>query len=387
MSIYTTPLQIGYFGGIMFAILFWYRSYKEERHSDLFLGFVIFFLAMQLQDYTFGFAGINVLWEEMNGFPRYFTLAFAPTVYFYLKAQVDRGFRFRFNDFVHFIPYFVYVILSIVIFAQGSKAVSEYYASPLSYWMGIIEKITIWTIYFYYFYKSLILYYNYRIWAQNQFSNQDTVSFKWLRNFIFLIIAGEIFKQLWYLADYIMNLDFEQDWWWHLFTVAIVLYVGIEGYAQSQPKELVFKGDTQSELKISEWIKNNPDFAISKQSVVKQEGMSDSDISYWKTRIESYMLNEKPYLDPDISLSDLAKRLKTNTSVLSAAINKNFGKNYNDFVNEYRVNEFIYQAGLNENKNLTLIAIAYDCGFNSKATFNRAVKKIKGISPSELVLV
>ena len=199
----------------MFAILFWYRSYKEERHSDLFLGFVIFFLAMQLQDYTFGFAGINVLWEEMNGFPRYFTLAFAPTVYFYLKAQVDRGFLFRLKDFVHFIPYLVYVILSILIFAQGSKAVSEYYVSPLSYWMGIIKRITIWTTYFYYFYKSLILYYNYRIWAQNQFSNQDTVSLKWLRNFIFLIIAGEIFKQLWYMADYIMNLDFEQDWWWH----------------------------------------------------------------------------------------------------------------------------------------------------------------------------
>jgi len=74
MSIFTTPLQIGYFMGLLFAVIFWYRSYTEERHSDLFLGFVVFFLAMSLQDYTFGFAGINYLWEELNGFPRYFSL-------------------------------------------------------------------------------------------------------------------------------------------------------------------------------------------------------------------------------------------------------------------------------------------------------------------------
>jgi hypothetical protein len=41
---------------------------------------------MEIQDYTFGFAGINILWEKFDGFPRYFSLAFAQTIYFYLKA-------------------------------------------------------------------------------------------------------------------------------------------------------------------------------------------------------------------------------------------------------------------------------------------------------------
>ena len=71
MSIYTTPLQFGYFLALLFAVLLWYRGWQEERLSDKFLGFVMFFLAMEIQDYTFGFAGINILWEKFDGFPRF----------------------------------------------------------------------------------------------------------------------------------------------------------------------------------------------------------------------------------------------------------------------------------------------------------------------------
>ncbi|MEZ4905955.1 MAG: helix-turn-helix domain-containing protein [Spirosomataceae bacterium] len=84
-------------------------------------------------------------------------------------------------------------------------------------------------------------------------------------------------------------------------------------------------------------------------------------------------------------MADLAQKLKTNPSVLSAAINQNFGKNFNDFVNEYRIEEFKKQIQLPENKKLTLLAIAFDCGFNSKATFNQAFKKLTGQSPKEFV--
>ena len=101
-----------------------------------------------------------------------------------------------------------------------------------------------------------------------------------------------------------------------------------------------------------------------------------------KSKIENVMVREKLYLEPELSLSDLAQKLKTNTSVLSAAINSNFGKNFNDFVNEYRVEEFKKQIKLSQNQNYTLLAIAFDCGFNSKATFNRAFKKFTGQSPS-----
>ena len=99
------------------------------------------------------------------------------------------------------------------------------------------------------------------------------------------------------------------------------------------------------------------------------------------------MLQDKLYLEPELSLSDLAVKLKTNTSVLSAAINSNFGKNFNDFVNEYRVEEFKKQIKLPENQHYTLLAVAFDCGFNSKATFNRAFKKFTGQAPKAMKIV
>jgi AraC-like DNA-binding protein len=89
------------------------------------------------------------------------------------------------------------------------------------------------------------------------------------------------------------------------------------------------------------------------------------------------------FLDPEISLSELAARLKTNNSLLSAAINQHFGKNFNDFINYYRVVAFQAAVKSPKNQHLTLLAIALDCGFNSKATFNRAYKKVTGNAPSE----
>ena len=390
MSILTTPLQIGYFIGLMFAIIFWYRSYKDERHSDLFLGFVMFFLAMTLQDYTFGFAGINYLWEEMNGFPRYFALAFAPTVWFYLRAQLNRRFRFTFRDSKHYLPYFLYLVFNLVVFFSGSENVQRFQSSDLSHVLGLLEKVGILLSYGYYFYQSLKIYHAYRLWTETQFSNQDTISFLWLRNFIYLIIAGEIFKWGWYFADYILNMKFEDDWWWHLFTVAITLYVGIVGFAQPQPLFLCFnekeelpKADPlQLPLETNESQDMNP---ISENVLSNSKGNVGVDYDQWQLKLSELMENEKPYLNPDLSLTELAKVLKTNTTILSAVINQRFGRNFNDFINAFRIEEFLKLSKHKDYRNFTILAIAYDCGFNSKATFNRAAKKIKNSSPSELI--
>lgn len=94
------------------------------------------------------------------------------------------------------------------------------------------------------------------------------------------------------------------------------------------------------------------------------------------------MDTKQPYLQPDLSLSDLANELKTNTSVLSQLINAGFNKNFNDFINGYRVAAYLEKAGTAQYQHLTLLAIAFECGFNSKTTFNRAFKKMTGKAPS-----
>jgi len=377
MSIYQTPLQFGYFLALLFAFLLGYRGWREERLSDKLLGFVMFFLAMEIQDYTFGFSGINYLWEDLDGFPRYFHLAFAPTIYFYLKAQINRDFRLKPSHLLHYVPYAIYFLVNFLVFIQGKSAIATFRSSGLSYWLGWLESISIWSSYIYYFYQSLRIYREYRRWAETQFSDTDVISFVWLRNFIYLIIAGEVFKFAWSVADRALgDLPFEQDWWWHLFTVTIICYVGISGYAQSQPKKLVFS--QQIFKKEQETIQE-----VTLRNEVNTPFMSN--YAEWKEKIERIFSEQKLFLEPELSLADLAQKLRTNPSVLSAAINQNFGKNFNDFVNEYRVEEFKKQIQLPENKKLTLLAVALDCGFNSKATFNRAFKKFTGQSPKEYI--
>jgi AraC-like DNA-binding protein len=77
--------------------------------------------------------------------------------------------------------------------------------------------------------------------------------------------------------------------------------------------------------------------------------------------------------------------LKTNASVLSKMINQGFNLNFNDFINYYRIEAVKEKIKNGEQKTQTLLGIAYDCGFNSKATFNRAFKKATNQSPKDWI--
>jgi YesN/AraC family two-component response regulator len=214
------------------------------------------------------------------------------------------------------------------------------------------------------------LYNQYRKWTKTQFSDIEAVSFKWFRNFLIVLITTFVIYLLKMVIDSIYNLDFKQDWWDNLVGVALIYYVSITGYAQAQPHTgLVFK---EEEHKVEN---------------LQKEKFNEDELENWKAKILKLMQDEKLYLQPELNLSDIANRLKTNISVLSGVVNNAFGKNFNDFVNEYRVREFQERIQLPENKNITLLGIAFDCGFNSKATFNRSFKKFTGKAPKEFLEV
>ena len=80
---------------------------------------------------------------------------------------------------------------------------------------------------------------------------------------------------------------------------------------------------------------------------------------------------------------EIAKKIETNIAIISKTVNQEFGVNFNDFVNNYRVEAVKNSFAKGEHKKFTLIGIAYDCGFNSKASFNRAFKKNTGKTPKE----
>lgn len=97
--------------------------------------------------------------------------------------------------------------------------------------------------------------------------------------------------------------------------------------------------------------------------------------------LKEIMAENKIYLNNDLSLIELAKILNIHQNHLSQVINEKENKNFYSYINTLRIEEFITQAQFPENKNLTLLAIAFECGFNSKSTFNKHFKIYTGTTP------
>jgi AraC-like DNA-binding protein len=97
------------------------------------------------------------------------------------------------------------------------------------------------------------------------------------------------------------------------------------------------------------------------------------------------MQQDKLYLNPELNLAQLADHVSLPQKTISEILNQHLHKNFNEFVNEYRINEILARIFLPESKKFTITSLAFDCGFNSQPTFQRAFKSIKGLSPSEFI--
>ncbi|MGW8313950.1 MAG: helix-turn-helix domain-containing protein [Bacteroidales bacterium] len=119
------------------------------------------------------------------------------------------------------------------------------------------------------------------------------------------------------------------------------------------------------------------------QNQAKDEASKSEKEAQISMALHEFFEDEKPYLNSRLSLKEVADALNTSENQLSHILNKQTGKNFFEFVNSYRVEEFKSMAMLPEYRNYTLISMAYDSGFNSKATFNRVFKHYTGQTPSE----
>ncbi len=119
--------------------------------------------------------------------------------------------------------------------------------------------------------------------------------------------------------------------------------------------------------KVWEEENNLPDEAPVSESVIAE--------------VERYMETEKPYLNAEIKIGDLADALSLPKHQLSRIINQGFQKNFFDFINGYRVQAFIRSRNDARLQHLNTLELAYRSGFNSKSAFNRAFLKETGQSP------
>jgi AraC-like DNA-binding protein len=372
LNIYTLLKVLAVLQGLIFTILLIRRAWIQERYSDYWLAALLFIFSAYLLRYVVDDMEPN---DDNNILKRVLPISYyviGVVIYFYLKCQLNARYRLSRRDLWHFSPVFVYIILSFIKTIQTYKHGSTW-ERPYIFQIMLVVFIVYRSIgTAIYWFLSWRLYQKYRLWLPTERSDMEGVKFKWFKNMLIVLgvmifsgIALNLFDNFIYTTP--LWIDTGQS----LLVAFGLYYISLVGFLQYQPQQLVYEEtdditDTQEA--------NTPSLLISK--------MSNEEFETWRHKILTVMQQERLYLNPELTLTDFAQRLETHSKLISAVINEAFQKNFNDFVNEYRVNVFKEKVNDPRLKHLTLLAIAFECGFNSKSTFNRAVKRITGKMPS-----
>ena len=113
--------------------------------------------------------------------------------------------------------------------------------------------------------------------------------------------------------------------------------------------------------------------------------LSPQEIAQYLSATVELLEKEELYLDPALSLKSLADDLGLHPNKLSWLLNEHIGKNFNEYINSYRLEAFKIKALESANSHLTLLGLAYESGFNSKTVFNTFFKKMEGVTPKAWV--
>lgn len=388
-NMYSVTLLILVLQGYVFSGLLFYRYFKYRSLSDICLAVLLLFQGHHCTAYIIGFMDWYDTFPttKINYFLFDLSLAIGPLIYFYFKGLTQPSFKFRKIDWLHFAPAISYFSYGIFVWLYDSntaiyptvqngpweKNISFIYVYPV---MAVVQRVSS----LIYLVLTTVLFINYRKKIKAFFSNTYKVELNWLGLFLGIYIILYIIHLSLGILDQYLELTWT-DYWWGFFAIALTVYiVGMKGYYTDLTKLHDFSIQDFDELEMVNSVVSEISTRQKKLSKEAEEELIL--INKNKERLTVYMTIEKPYLNPDLTLSELSKQFNFTPNYLSKVINSGFGKNFNEYINEHRVEAFKNRLQEGET-HLSLLGMAYECGFNSKATFNRTFKKMTGFTPSQ----
>lgn len=319
----------------------------SNRLLSAFLGIVIFHMVANLLIYQ-NIHVLNVLSTSL----RFLT---GPVLYWYTLTVIsEKKVRFGSREILHLIPFFWNLLfVSFGLFAPRILIVIGVNLSVIIYMYVAYQRV-----------KS------YQQMVEQTRSIDSKTSLQWLQYLFIVLSIITVF-------DVLNNMLFRADFWplMPMVSVEIVLlyYLVNSMVYKGLRQPTLFSGLSDEEYAIS----------IEKKEKYAASTVSGAELECYKRELEHLMERKKPYLDPDLTLNSLAKQMSVSTKVLSQVINAMFNKNFSEYINHYRVREFLQIFEESEDQKLTILEVLFDVGFNSKSSFYKAFKLITHQTPKE----
>lgn len=167
--------------------------------------------------------------------------------------------------------------------------------------------------------------------------------------------------------------------------IAISIALAFMGYIYYQRKRRAKQAKTVLPVQLPEKEPETVKPEKTTEEKYKTNKISAEECQRLTEKLETLMLRDKPYTNPELKIADLAAMLGRSAHTLSYLFNQHLNRNYYDYINDYRIEEFKCLINEDEYSKYTLGALAELCGFSSRASFFRYFKKATGITPNEYI--
>lgn len=356
--------QLVYFGYLqsLFLIFIYLFSSKHRKVFNQYLIVLVLVLIVGLTGRVLYLSGVFGKSFKLITISEFAILLFGTTVYLFTRSSLfDR--RFKSQDLIHYLPSLVYIVLIIVFFIIPPQEayIAKYKSGQLLQMsilfagVGLLFNITYWVL-------SCHLFFTFKKKLQDELSYVVKTQF-----FLNFLIAIGICLLCWVVVYLVsiygnkfMARTTRQALW--LSIAFIILFIAY--YSITEPE--LFK--LASVVKTKKYA---------------QSKLTKQDLDQLKDKLDQLMEHKKPYLNQKLLKSELADLLGVSNPEIARLLNERIGMSFFEYVNYYRIKEFIVLAQRDDAQKFTIFGIAQEAGFNSKTTFNKSFKKLMGASPSE----
>jgi AraC-like DNA-binding protein len=370
--------RIIYFLGAVNAFFFSFLifSKKQKSQADKILAWWLIVMGLQVL-YPFIYLNNVTKYQQFIGYEASISVLHPAGLFFYTKAMVG---SLKLDRKVILIMSLLFIsMLSIFGFMSymPEDRIAVFHEDDFLRYFDVTGKVLVFVfsglhlaLYVYFLLRSNRLLMQYKRRVRNVFSNSEKIDLRWLRKLVLFFYAAYTATIMAFCVNFITGISVAYtDYIYYLLTVVFIFLIGYWGHQQGSVFSL-----------------SNGNIDI--KSAKNEQTETNNGLSYKKEAIEleKMMAEKKPYLEPMLTIHDLAELLKMPSHQLSRVIHKEFGKNFYEYVNYYRIESFKRQIVSAKYQNFTILAVALECGFNSKSAFNRIFKEQTGLTPRDYKL-